>query len=217
MNRTEHFVQFYESDDFIVNSVAEYVTHGLKTGETCIVIATNEHLDAIERRVESFGVDLMAARESEAYIAFDAASTLAKFMDGDRPDPKLFSKAIGALMRKITKRGPVRAFGEMVALLVQDGNPNAAVELERLWNGLRRKHPFSLFCAYPMHAFATGEAAKFMGHVCDGHSRVIPDETYTPLTSADERLRQVAFLQQRGRQLEAELAELEHRIAARKA
>jgi KaiC/GvpD/RAD55 family RecA-like ATPase len=217
MNRTEHFVQFYESNDFIVNSVAEYVSHGLKTGETCVVIATNEHLDAIERRVESFGVDLINAREREAYIALDAESTLAKFMAGDHPDAKLFSKVIGSLIRETTKRAPVRAFGEMVALLVQDGKANAAVELEKLWNGLRQKHPFSLFCAYPMQAFATGEAAKFMGHVCDGHSRVIPDETYTALTSADERLRQVAFLQQRGRQLEAELAELEHRIAARKA
>ena len=215
MNRTEHFVQFYESDEFIVNSVAEYVTHGLRTGETCIIIATNEHLDAIERKVESFGLDLIDAREREAYITFDAAGTLAKFMAGDHPDPKLFSKVIGGLIRKITKRAPVRAFGEMVALLVKDGNPTAAVELEKLWNGLRQKHPFSLFCAYPMEAFANGEAAKFMGHVCNGHSRVIPDETYTALSSADERLRQVAFLQQRGRQLEAELAELEHRIAAR--
>jgi hypothetical protein len=42
---------------------------------------------------------------------------------------------------------------------------------------------------------------------------VIPDESYTSLSNADERLRAIAALQQKTKHLEAELAELEMRIA----
>lgn len=213
MAPTEHFVQFYDRDEYIVNSVAEYVAHGLKAGETCIVIATSEHRVDIERAVRSFGFDFDAAGDAGNYIVLDAHETLAKFMVGDRPDPKLFMKVIGSVVGGAAGRGPVRAFGDMVAILVASGNFPAAIGLEDLWNKLRQKHDFSLFCAYPMKAFSHPEAAKFMGHVCNGHSRVIPDESYMSLTSADERLRQIAFLQQRGKQLEAELANLERRIA----
>src|SRR6187401_1415333 len=43
-----HFVQFYESDTFLVHSIADYVSSGLKAGETCIVAATDKHLKMLE-------------------------------------------------------------------------------------------------------------------------------------------------------------------------
>src|SRR5688500_18248805 len=47
----EHFVQFYESDAFLVGAVAEFVGGGLHAGEAGIVIATPEHVAAIEERL----------------------------------------------------------------------------------------------------------------------------------------------------------------------
>jgi len=51
----------------------------------------------------------------------------------------------------------VHAFGEMVALLCQDGLFDAAVELEGLWNELAARFRFHLFCAYPSRLFASGD------------------------------------------------------------
>lgn len=217
MTGTDHFVQFYESSDHLVGSVAEYFIHGLKVNDVCIAVATRPHLDEIERVAMSFGEDLKAARDSGRYIPLDASETLARFMVNGMPDGKLYDKVIGSLVRKSSKLGRVRAFGEMVAVLVDEGNVKAALKLEELWNKLRDKHTFSLFCAYSSDSIANSGSRDLMEHVCKAHARVIPTESYTSLRTAAERLRSVAFLQQRARQLEAELAELERRIAAKQA
>lgn len=213
--RDEHFVQFYDADDVIVNAVAEYLLHGLKSAGTCIVAATGEHLQAIERIIGSFGGDLDAARLSGSYIPLDARETLGKFMIDGLPNAGLFNSVIGDIVKNAaSKRGGIRVFGEMVGLLCFDGNYEGAIRLENLWNRLRKKYPFSLFCAYPMSSLTSANGRR-MENICGHHSRVIPDESYTSLTSTNDRLRKIAILQQRSRQLEAELAELQGRISLR--
>src|SRR5207302_603651 len=76
MGRSEHFVQFYESDEFIMNSVAEYIVHGLKSGEASIVLASREHLAGIREGVEMLSVGLGDASLKGKYIALDAHKTL---------------------------------------------------------------------------------------------------------------------------------------------
>jgi len=214
MGRTEHFVQFYHSNEFIVNSVAEYVIHGLKTGETCIVAATGEHLDAIASRISAFGNELERASIDGRYIALDAVATLSKFIVDGEPVVGLFRDVVGSIVKTASARGSsIGVYGEMVGVLCQEGNYEAAMKLEDLWNDLRSEYPLSLFCGYPMSSLH--HAGDRMSHICSSHTRVIPDETYTSLTSADERLRMIAALQQKRGQLEAEIAELEQSIASR--
>lgn len=215
MGGTDHFVQFYESEEYLVNSIAEYLIHGLRTNETAIAAATREHLNEAERIMRDFGMDVEGSRREGRYVPLEAAETLAKFMRDDEPDPALFDEVIGGLLRRSLKVGRVRVFGEMVGVLLDRGNPAASLQLEELWNGLRETCHFSLFCAYRGGSIANEAAAELMTHVCTAHSRVIPDETYTSLTTAEDRLRAVAFLQHRARRLEKELAELEASLAGR--
>jgi hypothetical protein len=49
----------------------------------------------------------------------------------------------------------VLVFGELVAKLVNNGNPEAAVTLEGLWNELAARRSFDLLCAYPIDAFSS--------------------------------------------------------------
>ena len=209
MNQTDHFVQIYESSDFIVRAVAEYVTYGIKSGETCIVVATPEHREGIKQLVTQFGAEL---NTNDRYVALDARETLDKFAV-ETLDQEMFDEVIGGLVSKAEKRGPVRIFCEMVAVLLADGRPADALKLEDMWNKLREKHRFSLFCAYPTSELTRSGNHDFMAGVCGGHSKVIPDETYTSLLSED-RLKRIALLQQRNRQLEAELAAYEARASA---
>lgn len=213
---SEHFVQFYESDGFIVMAVAEYLIHGFKSGETCIVAATGEHLTEIERIITAFGFNLEAARAAGRYISLDAVETLSKFMVRDMPDAARFAKVIGGLVKKAVKSGTgIRIFGEMVSVLCLDGNYAAAIALEKLWNGLRDEHPFTLFCGYPLAEIKHESPDACMQAICSSHAHVIPSESYTALTNSNERLQKIAFLQQRNKQLVSELAELQSRIASR--
>ncbi len=40
MSETEHFVQFYESDAFLLNSLSGYIGTALNSGDGAIVVAT---------------------------------------------------------------------------------------------------------------------------------------------------------------------------------
>ena len=68
-------------------------------------------------------------------------------LQSNTPVPAPFSSVIATVFARGAESGrPIRAFGEMVALLAAAGDYAAAVRLEALWNGLRRVHPFLLVC-----------------------------------------------------------------------
>jgi PAS domain S-box-containing protein len=206
---SKHFVQFYENDAFLVDSVSSFLGTGLGTGDACVVIATQEHLLMLEEQLRVNGVDLLHARAQDKYIACDVNTALALFMVDDLPEPERFSKAIGGMIERAVQRGRhVRIFGEMVAQLWVEGKQDAAVRLEELWNDLyHNPYTFSLFCAYPMHCFAGEIYREQFSRICQQHSHVIPDESYTSLAQIDERLRAISLLQQKASSLAAEIDE----------
>lgn len=194
----DHFVLFYDSDSYLTESVRDFIVTGLHNGEDTVVVATQEHREQLEFALEEAGVDVRAARAEGRYLTLDAAATLSEFMvDGD-PDPALFDKTIGGMMSRASEGGrALRVFGEMLALLWDDGNIPAVIRLEEFWNSILEAQPFALMCAFPMRSFShQGETEQF-NEVCDRHSRVFPTEDYARLDQPNDRLLAVAQLQQR--------------------
>jgi signal transduction histidine kinase len=207
-----HSVQFYADDGLLLDGLARFVGAALVVGDAAIVIATAAHRQGLARRLAARGLDLDRAAAGGRYVALDAAETLATFMVDDWPDAERFAARIGGVVRQATSAASsdaprVVAFGEMVALLWAAGAPEAALELERLWNELARTHAFDLHCAYPISLFPRASDADPIARVCAAHTHVTPAEDYTALPDEGERLRAVALLQQKARALEAEVAE----------
>ncbi|HYF12791.1 MAG TPA: PAS domain S-box protein [Candidatus Paceibacterota bacterium] len=197
-----HIVQFYEDDAFLITSVAKF----LLDGQARIVIATPEHRTAIEAALRKGGIAIENEISHGRLILLDAQETLSSFMVNDNPDPGLFDQVVGSVVRKtVSSSKDVRAFGEMVAILWDRGNPTAAIELEKLWNSLLTRLPFALYCAYPMGIFAGNSYAEGFIHVCNTHTTVTPAESFSSLGSEEKRRREVAALQQKARSLEAEI------------
>jgi MEDS: MEthanogen/methylotroph, DcmR Sensory domain len=172
LNVGRHVVQFYGHDEELAERATDYLLGALRGGGVVIVIATPEHRREFEARLAEAGVDLGAARERRAYFARDARETLREFMAADRVDGAAFDRVIGGLIGRAGAAGrPVYAFGEMVALLWNDGLVNAAVQLEALWNELGLGHAFSLFCGYRADAM-TGEP-DLSAEICGLHHEVI--------------------------------------------
>jgi signal transduction histidine kinase/ActR/RegA family two-component response regulator len=208
MCESDHFVQFYETEGFLLNSLGGYVGKGLEAGDACIVVATKAHREALEEQLKAQGLDVAAASAAGQYLSLDATETLSKFMVDGQPDLGRFNQVVGNIVaRAATDKRRVRAFGEMVALLWAEGNQAGAIRLEEFWNDLQKTHAFSLFCAYEMSGFGGEQFIEPLGNVCATHSRVIPAESYSDLTSSDARLRAIIELQQKARSLEAEIAE----------
>ena len=81
MRESDHFVQFYENDEFLIESVSGFVAAALESRQL-----QRRHRDAgtshrapakAARLAES---DVAAAIEAGRYVVLDAADTLAKFM-----------------------------------------------------------------------------------------------------------------------------------------
>jgi PAS domain S-box-containing protein len=207
MGKSEHFVQFYDEDSFLLKSVSGFVGAGFRQGEAAIVIATGPHRESLEQLLRADGFDPAALKAEGTFYPLDAAETLAKFMLDGMPDRRLFMQVVGGLVARVTAKGrPLRAFGEMVALLWAEGNGEAAIRLEEFWNELGQEHCFSLFCAYPLGEFRDEANGQPFVHICKAHTRVIPAESYSGQASIDDRLRAITLLQQKAGSLEAEVA-----------
>ena len=208
-----HIVQFYEADGFLLDAVGVFVGEALRAGDAAVVIATEAHRAGLEDRLRAAGLDLATARAGGRYVALDAAETLARLTpcgSGGVPEPARFAAVVGGALAGAAAGGRrVRVFGELVALLLEAGDPAAALRLEALWNELQETHAFTLLCGYPLGGFGAGAADGLLGEVCAAHTRVVPSEGYAALADPDDRLRAVAELQRKARALEAEVAQRE--------
>src|SRR6266516_760200 len=155
LNVGRHVVQFYGRDEELAERVTGYLLGALDSGGVAIVIATPEHRREFETGLGQAGVDLAAARDDGSYLALDAGQTLSELMAADKLDGAAFDRVIGTVIAAAGAAGrPVRAFGEMVALLWDDGLVNDAVQLEEMWEELGGRYPFSLFCGYRADSMA---------------------------------------------------------------
>jgi hypothetical protein len=174
--RHNHYVHFYNDDSALLDEVSRYIGGALGTGDSAVVIATPTHREGIRKRLHQCGFDFMYPTLKRRYLEFDAAGTLSQFMVDGLPDAASFSGIMSnALVKaRVAAQGQpprVAAFGEMVALLWAQGNEDAALALERLWNDLAHSNSFDLYCAYPKSAFALGDEEPFL-KICREHSQV---------------------------------------------
>lgn len=111
----------------------------------------------------------------------DAEETLGQFMTGDQPDQELFEKNVGVIVRQVlVGRGEtvIRAYGEMVDVLWNEGRTEAALILESLWNKLIVGRRLALLCGYSMAHFYKhpNQLARVRGH----HTHVLHGDNVVP-------------------------------------
>jgi len=176
-----HSVQFYDGSSALIERLRSVTTGAVQIGNSVLIVATPEHRTELINKLEQWDVDIRSAARDGRFVMCDAEETLATFMDGDRPDPERFLTTVGKLVddAKAAARGKEKglmAFGEMVALLWQRGQKQAAIELERLWNLLLRDRPLHLHCAYPRRFFNGDRDAAAYQLVCGTHTHILESE-----------------------------------------
>ena len=60
---TDHFVQFYDAHESLVDAVASFIAAATRSGDVGVVIAARAHINHVEARLRAAGVDLSDARE----------------------------------------------------------------------------------------------------------------------------------------------------------
>ena len=168
-----HAVRFYESDKSLARIVAEFLQEGFANGSPGIVVATAVQRAAIIRELTERALDVVELQRSQDLLLFDAKETLATFMSDGKPDAARFrTQMCQAIASACRGRADctVRVFGQMVDVLWQEGERDAAIRLEVLWNQLAQSEAFSLLCGYAMGNFY--KDASFDA-ICSQHSHVV--------------------------------------------
>jgi hypothetical protein len=167
-----HAVQFYQDDASLVTVVAKFLAEGLRQSQPGVVVATPEHRSAIEDALLELGLDVGRLKRFGDIVLLDARETLDTILADGLPHPQLFNHVAGSMLGELARmhpNRPIRAYGEMVDVLWQDGMSTAAIRLETLWNGLAKSHDFKLLCGYSMGNFykdaVVGEITRLHTHL----------------------------------------------------
>ena len=190
-----HGVQVYGDAAELAESVASYLAAGFERDEPGVLVATPEHLTLFAESLASRGWALSGAESAGVLFVADAEATLASILGPEGPDRDRFAHVVGGLLDRAQDGRadrPVRVFGEMVDLLCRRGRPDAADELERLWNALALRRRFSLLCGYRLDVFDLRAQTETLPHICREHSHVLPAPNYPRFARAvDSALREV--------------------------
>ncbi len=183
-----HDVRFFADDRHLCSAVVDFLATGLQAGHGAVVIATAERSRAFSEQLSAVDIDVAVACRRGQLRFLEARTILSEFMVGGMPDAELFSKCLKRVLEDLFAEHPgvpVRAYGEMVDVLRQAGNLDAAQRLEEMWNELHASHSFTLFCGYRVNASG-------VQNICAAHSLVrCPPGTPRDAPGRSERLLKV--------------------------
>lgn len=209
-----HNVQFYYHDGFLIDTLSDFVRSALESGQAVLMVGTREHRLHCAEALREKGVNLSLAIESGRYLALDASKTLEHFIVDKHPDANRFEHTLGEIIsesarnsRPVGLHAPVAIFGEMVALLMDRGEFEAALSLEQLWNDLSKRFCFDLLCGYRMSSFDQTAHRGLFHRICSVHDVVVPAEGFTQKGDETDHLRTIALLQQTEQVLKTERVE----------
>ena len=174
---SRHAVQFHANDSHFLDEVSQLVAATLRSGEQVVIVTNEATRTGVAQRLQARQIDLAMLAERGQYVAQDSALALSHVMHEGRPDKERVAEMIHGLdlLRLAVPNGPrgrLTIVGDMSACLCRNGDFEAALELERIWNDLTRALPFFTVCSYPIDCFENSEALNLLSNVCAAHSAV---------------------------------------------
>jgi hypothetical protein len=102
---------------------------------------------------------------------------LSRFMVDNWPDEDLFQKALSPIMREAlnasTSTVPrVMVCGECAPTLLREGNSDAALRVEQLWDRATQAHEVQTLCGYLLDSPGCSEREKIVRRISAVHTEV---------------------------------------------
>src|SRR5438045_8713808 len=97
---SDHFVQFYEDEGRLADSVANFVSTSLQEGNGAVVIATPRHAGHVAQRLSRRGLDLGRLEQEGRWTSLDAAETLDRVRVDGMPDAARFAGPLAAVLHR---------------------------------------------------------------------------------------------------------------------
>jgi hypothetical protein len=148
-----------------------------------MIMATPPLRTHFETALLALDIDLDGARDNGALIELDADELLQAITVDGEVNALAFDQVIGEVTRSFPAGTPIPGFGQMVGLLWERGDPQNALELEKLWNNLSREIPIYAYCGFRSDSIAQADGIRMLAGV---HDHVVLQTSIEPLQLAPE-------------------------------
>jgi hypothetical protein len=173
----EHTVQFYDTQDYLIGVIANFIAPLLKTKDAAVVVATKDKLDALEQRLRLRGVAIEAAKANGQFLLLDALEILAKTYNSDDDENSVNLLPIHEILQQLRDKYPkIYIYAELVNVLCDRGEHNVALHLEEIWQGILEEYDIMLLCGYDMNNFKESHHEEAFRNVCSVHCPVVPNK-----------------------------------------
>jgi DNA-binding NarL/FixJ family response regulator len=170
-----HDVVFCASDAVLIGAFSRFIAGQLGEGNAVVAAVTAAHERGLQSSLEAARVDVALAIRQQRYLPVNVSELLAKATVHGRPDPLRYLDAMGDLLTDVTLRATdrhsrVAVCGEGTSIFLTDGQVEAAIQLEHLWDEIAMSRQMDILCAYPLAA--RDESVPAVRRLCAEHTAV---------------------------------------------
>jgi hypothetical protein len=173
---SEHFVQICDSSESMTAAAGAFLADAHSAGDRLLIVSREANWADIHRILTARGVNVSAETVHGRLLACNAVTKLGQLLRHGMPHEPSFEVAIGEPVRELAANGRLSIYGEMVDVLAQADEIEAAIALEQMWNRLAERTPFRLMCGYTSAHFVSRRAELRLRDVCAAHAHVRSDE-----------------------------------------
>jgi hypothetical protein len=169
----EHIIQLYDNEGILTDTMMGFVAAAIEADENAVVVATYKHLNALEDRMESYGLHIETLISDHKFIPINVEEIVGAFIVNGQVDEERMNKILVNLPLKAAyNQKKYRMFGEMSSYLFSLGFKEAAIKLESAGNDFCKSIPGSACCVYPKKLF-TGLLTEYSLPIYCSHTKII--------------------------------------------
>ena len=174
-----HGVRFYESRESMAATAAVFLGAGLIVDETVLVIARRTHRAALESALREISFSLATLQTSQKLHILDVEHTVRALAVNGAVDPRRFTAVIAGRIGGFSPERHVRVYDEMTDVLRDQGQHDAAMQVEALWDRYTFRGTCSVLCG---HRGNRESPAPGVDAICSCHSHILaPDGVPHPI------------------------------------
>ena len=171
--RHDHVIQLYENDGVFLDTLTGFIEAAIHSNENAVVIATDRHLNALEARLGTYGLDIEKMISEIRFIPFNVEEIIAEFMIDGRLDESLLVKTATDLLSKAAyNKRKFKVFGEIAPTLIAQGHAQDALRVEKLFDSVIHDKDSCLYCGYSKKFFGD-DIIDYRNSICSVHSKII--------------------------------------------
>jgi len=153
LHSRRHEAVFYSDDELLTDEWTSVAADALNAGATFILVALEARRNSLRAKLDALGVNVASAVSDGRYVSLSVAEVTSKWMIDGRLDQTRFWAAVTPVMlaaaRASTAAQPqVVACGECAPSLCANGDAEAAIRLEQLWDEVAETYHLDVFCGY---------------------------------------------------------------------